>query len=68
MALFSRDDYNWMAQAWVRVINTTPNPDREVVIAACYRWADLLEENSPGFDRTRFISNIRDWRPTKVQS
>lgn len=59
MAQFSSQDYIWMREAWTQLINTAAKEDRAIICAACLKFATLLASNSKGFDRTRFISEVR---------
>jgi hypothetical protein len=59
MALFSRGDYIWLADSWATIIRLAPKENRKAVRDACSHFADLLAENSPGFDRVRFINAIQ---------
>lgn len=58
MALFGRDDYNWLSEAWARVIDSAPTDEQTALKSACVRFATLLAENSRGFNSTRFITNV----------
>lgn len=61
MALFGRDDYNWMAEAWATVIDCHVKHDEQaVVMNACHIFAQLLAKNSTGFDPQRFIENVQN--------
>lgn len=68
MAMFGRDDYNWLAQAWATILDATPEGERQVVTQACLLFADLLAKNSPGFDAVRFISNVTNANPLNTRN
>jgi hypothetical protein len=57
MSQFSRQDYIWLAAAWRRLFDATNHAtDRMVLSSALNLFADLLADQSPGFDKARFLA------------
>lgn len=62
MSLFSARHYRWLADAAATLRNGAPSYEMygEMVIdQAVERLADLLEADSPGFNRKLFLANYR---------
>lgn len=58
MSQFSHKDYIWLANAWHRLLGAQPcATDRMILIEAIEQFADLLAEQSPGFNKRLFIDN-----------